>query len=60
MNEDFKRYAKQKRVKLYEVAERLGIQPCTFSVQYMRHELSKPDEKNLRAIVDEIARKREA
>lgn len=60
MNTAFKEYAKAKRVKLYQVAQRLNTHPSTFSVQYMRRELTKAEEKMLRSIVDAIATEKEA
>lgn len=56
MNDEFKAYAKQNKVKLYQVAEALGITPPVFSVQYMRHQLSAVEDEKLRGIVDELAR----
>lgn len=56
MNGAFKAYAKTNRVKLWQVAERLGITPSLFSIQYMRHELTAVEDQKLRAIVDEIAK----
>lgn len=54
MNEAFKVYAKANKVKLWQVAERLGINPQTFSVQYMRHELTPAEERKLLDIVDDL------
>lgn len=59
MNETFKAYAKGQGVKLYQVAEKLGLRPPEFSVQYMRHELTKSETTKLKAIVREIKRERE-
>lgn len=56
-NEAFKVYAKARKVKLYQVAEALGMRPAEFSVQYMRHELTEPEETKLLAVVDELAQK---
>ena len=56
MNQEFKAYAKAKKVKLYQVASELGLRPPEFSVQYMRHKLSSEEEDQLRAIVDELSR----
>lgn len=58
MNEAFKSYAKANNVKLYQIAERLGIDPSRFSVQYMRHELTPAETANLKKLVREIKNER--
>lgn len=58
MNKAFKMYCKEKGVKLYQIAERLNIRPETFSVQYMRHELTKEEEVMLKGIAEKIAKEK--
>jgi hypothetical protein len=57
-NKEFKAYAKAHGVKLYEIAEALGIRPSEFSVQYMRHELGASEINMLVGLVNAIEEKR--
>lgn len=54
MNKEIKAYAKERGVKLYEVAERLGIQPSQFSVAYMRYEQPRDVNDRIKKLIDEI------
>lgn len=54
MNKRIRIYAKQKNVKLWEIAEKLGLQDSNFSKK-LRHELSKQETDTIIAIIDEIA-----
>lgn len=53
-NKELRGYAEQKRVKLWEVAERFGITDAAFS-RKLRKEFSKEDAEQFRLFVDEIA-----
>lgn len=55
-NAEFKAYAKGEGVKLYQIAEALGIRPSEFSVQYMRHELTPAETKMLKGVIKDIKR----
>ena len=59
MNIEIKAYAKQKGVRLYEVAEALKIRPSEFSVKYMRTPEAKQN-KMLKGVIDYVASRREA
>ena len=58
-NEVIKQYAKARGVRLYEVAERLGVSPSEFSMRFTRKPLSETENASLRAIIDIIAERRE-
>lgn len=55
-NEHIKAYAKDNGVKLYEVAEKLGLRPQEFSVAYMRNPMADETERKVRMLIDAIAR----
>lgn len=57
-NEGIKAYAKANGVKLYEVAEALGLRPQEFSVQYMRNTMAAETEKRVRMIIRAIAQEK--
>lgn len=57
-NAGIKAYAKANGVKLYEVAEALGIRPTEFSVQYMRNTMAAETEKRVRMIIRAIAQEK--
>lgn len=57
-NMELRAYAKQKRVNLWEVAERFGVCDARFSVK-LRHDFSKADADKFRGFVDEIAEGRD-
>lgn len=56
-NVELRAYAKQKRVNLWEVAERFGVCDARFSVK-LRHDFSESDADRFRKFVDEIAESR--
>lgn len=58
MNETIKGYAKISRVKLWQVAEVLGLQDSNFSKK-LRHKLTPADEQRICEIIDMIAAKQE-
>ena len=57
MNEGIKRYAREMRVPLWEIAAKLGISESTMT-RMMRQEISEEKATEIRGIVSEIARKR--
>ena len=56
-NDILKDYAKLNRVKLWQIADELGIQDSNFS-KLLRHPLSPEKENEICAIIDQIATKR--
>lgn len=54
-NLDIRSYAAARNVRLYEVAERLGISKQVFSTAYMRVEQSRATKDELKRIICEIA-----
>lgn len=52
-NEELKEYAKQRNVKLWEVAEGLSIYDSTLS-KWMRREMNPDMQKKIKDIIDEI------
>lgn len=56
MNNDVRDYAKNKGVKLWQIAEQMGIIDSKFS-RDLRHELPEEKKKNIFSIIDEIAEK---
>ena len=54
MNENIKKYAKDNNVKLWQIADKLGVCDTGFSKR-LRHPLSRVEENKIFAIVDEIA-----
>lgn len=55
-NIDIRNYAKENGVKLWEVSERLGYAHETAFSRVLRHELSEEKKKEIRNIIDELAR----
>lgn len=58
-NGTLKQHAKNKRVKLWELAEHFGVSEMTFS-RRLRHELPDAERERYMAAVDQIAAAREA
>lgn len=58
MNEHIKRYAKDRGVKLWEVAYRYGITDATFS-RKLRRELPTQEREKIMEIIDELAKEKE-
>ncbi len=56
-NKELREYAKKKKVKLWEIGEKLGKDDCNFS-RYLRHERTREELDKLMKIVDEIAAER--
>lgn len=59
-NLDIRSYAAANNVRLYEIAERLGMSPSMFSTAYMRTEQSRTTKESLKRIIREIRAEREA
>lgn len=57
-NEDIRATAKNKEVKLWEIADKLGIFDSNFSKK-IRHELTATEKQRIFAIIDEIAAEKE-
>ncbi len=53
LNADIKKTAQESGVRLWEVAERLGIADSTFS-RKLRHELPDAEKQRIFAIIDDI------
>lgn len=58
MNEHIKRYAKDRGVKLWEVAYRYGITDATFS-RKLRRELPTQEQEKIIEIINEMAKEKE-
>lgn len=58
MNQTIKEYAKISGVKLWQVAEALGLQDSNFSKK-LRHQLAPAEEQRICEIIDQIAAVRE-
>lgn len=58
MNQFIKDYAKLSGVKLWQIAERLGMHDSNFS-KLLRHPLSAEEEQKISRIVDELASNKE-
>ena len=56
-NSELRTYAKQKKVNLWEIAERFDVSDTRFSVK-LRHDFSKADADKFRRFVDEISESR--
>ena len=54
MNDSIKEYAKNSGVKLWQVAEALGMQDSNFSKK-LRHQLTPTEEQRICKIIDMIA-----
>ena len=55
LNTDIRKTAQRSGVRLWEVAERLGIADSTFS-RKLRHELPDAEKQRIFAIIDDIVR----
>lgn len=53
-NADIRKYAKEKRVNLWQIANVLGIQDTTFSKK-LRFELDEESRKRIFSIIDELS-----
>ena len=58
MNEHIKRYAKDRGIKLWEVAYRYGITDATFS-RKLRRELPTQEQEKIMEIINELAKEKE-
>lgn len=58
-NNEIRRKAKEKGIKLWEVAEALKMQDSAFS-RKLRHELPEEEKTKILALIDEIAERRNA
>lgn len=58
MNDHIKRYAKDRGVKLWEVAYRYGITDATFS-RKLRRELPTQEQEKIMEIINELAKEKE-
>lgn len=54
-NQDIRKYAKSKRVNLWQVSEKLGYAHETAFSRVLRHELSSEKKQEIRKIIDELA-----
>lgn len=54
MNQKIRKYAQDKKVRLWQIAEKMGLQDSNFS-RKLRHELSKQETDTIITIIDEIA-----
>lgn len=55
-NLDIRNYAKEKKVNLWEVSERLGYAHETAFSRVLRHELSKEKKAEIYKIIDELSK----
>lgn len=56
-NQDIRQYAKKAGVRLWEVAEFLGVSDPTMT-RKLRHELNDSEKSRIMSIIDELAKKR--
>lgn len=56
-NQDIRQYAKKVGVRLWEVAEFLGISDPTMT-RKLRHELPEPEKSRIMSIIDELAKEK--
>lgn len=54
-NIDIRNYAKENKVNLWEVSEKLGYAHETAFSRVLRHELSDEKKAEIKAIIDELA-----
>ena len=54
MNDRIRNEAKRKGVRLWQIADQLGLADCNFS-RKLRHELPKEDREKILQIINEIA-----
>ena len=57
-NQDIKERAKQYGVRLWQIAEELGLQDCAFS-RKLRKELSAPEKEKILGIIDRLAQEKQ-
>lgn len=57
-NSDVRAYATLHNVRLYEIADKLGITPSVLSLTYMRVEQTEETKAMLKRVVDEVVRER--
>ena len=57
-NRELRDFAKQKNVKLWEVAEKLGMLESNFS-RMLRHELSDEKKQEIMKIINALAQRRD-
>ncbi|TCT14542.1 hypothetical protein EDC18_10523 [Natranaerovirga pectinivora] len=53
MNQDIKKVAKEKGVKLWKIAERLRITDSSFS-RMLRYELSSEEKEKIKSIIEDL------
>ncbi|CUO34422.1 MAG: hypothetical protein ACLSXJ_00880 [Clostridium saudiense] len=53
MNEDIKNIAKENNIRLWRVAEKLGVSDSNFS-RMLRYKLSKEDKDRILAVIKEL------
>lgn len=54
-NIDIRQYALEKRVKLWEVSEKMGYSHESAFSRVLRHELTEDKKQQIRAIIDELS-----
>lgn len=59
-NQDIRQYAKEKKVNLWQVSEKLGFAHETRFSRLLRHELPSDKKEEIRKIIDELAAEMEA
>ena len=57
-NLDIRQKCKESRVRLWEIAERMGVCDMTLS-RHLRHELNQEEKNKIFTIIDELARQRD-
>lgn len=57
-NQDIREYAKKNNIKLWLIAEKLGIADSSFS-RILRYEITQKKRKEIFAIIDELAKEKE-
>lgn len=55
-NVDIRNYAKEHKVNLWEVSERLGYAHETAFSRVLRHELTEEKKEEIRTIIDELSK----
>lgn len=56
-NQDIRQYAKNKKVNLWQISEKLGYAHETAFSRVLRHELSYDKKQEIKKIIDELAAK---
>lgn len=54
-NIDIRKYAKDKKVNLWEVSEKMGYSHESAFSRVLRHELTEDKKQQIRAIIDELS-----